>query len=130
MVVIKKNLFYALIPLMENGHNIQEIKILQLVFEKKMNISEISRELKIDYKNAHRYINKLHKDGRIILDPKKPLQGKKVYIALSEKTLTEILDELETTVLKKEDYKEIENLIKESRRKLRYIQLTNETKGN
>lgn len=126
--MINKNLFYAFIPLMEKGYNLQEIKILQLVFEKKMNISEISRELKIDYKNTHRYINKLQKDGRIIFDPKKPTQGKKVYVALSEKTLGEILDELEATILKKEDYKEIENLIKESRRKLRYIQLMNESR--
>jgi len=123
--MIKKNLFYALIPFMEKGYNLQEIKILQLVYEKKMNISEISKVLNIDYKNTHRYINKLSKDGLIILDPKNPIQGKKVYITLSEKILEEILDELETTILRKEDYVEIENLIKESRRKLRYIQLLN-----
>lgn len=120
-----KKLFYALIPIMEKGYNLQEIKILQLIYEKKMNISEISRELKIDYKNAHRYVNKLHKDGLIILSSSKPSQGKKIYITLSEKTLIEILDELETTILRKEDYREIEKMIKESRRKLRYIQLSN-----
>jgi len=119
----KKNLFYALIPFMEKGYNIQEIKILQWIFEKKMNISEISRELNIDYKNAHRYINKMRKDGLIILEPSKPIQGKKVYVTLSGKTLQEILDELEAITLRKEDYKEIENIIKEARRKLRYIQL-------
>lgn len=121
----KRYLFYALIPILERGYNIQEIKILQLVFEKKINISEISRELNIDYKNTHRYINKLYKDGLIILEPPKPIQGKKVYVTLSEKTLQEILDELEAITLRKEDYKEIENLIRESRRKLRYIQLLN-----
>lgn len=119
----QKNLFYALIPFMEKGYNLQQIKILQLVYEKKMNISEISKTLNIDYKNTHRYINKLYKDGLIILEPKKPKQGKKVYVTLSERTLGEILDELETTMLRKEDYKEIENLIRESRRKLRYLQL-------
>ncbi|MDP3026611.1 MAG: hypothetical protein Q8N63_02805 [Nanoarchaeota archaeon] len=119
----KKYLFYALIPIMERGYNMQEIKILQLVFEKKINIFGISRELSIDYKNTHRYINKLYKDGLIILEPLKPIQGKKVYVALSEKTLQEILDELEAITLRKDDKEEMINLIRESRRKLRYIQL-------
>jgi predicted transcriptional regulator len=119
-----KYLFCAFIPVMERGYNLQEIKILQLVFKKKINISEISRELNIDYKNTHRYIEKLHKDGLIILEPSKPIQGKKVYITLSKKILGEVLDELEAIILKKEDYSEIEELIKESRRKLKYIQLT------
>jgi len=65
----------------------------------------------------------LHKDGLIILEPSKPIQGKKVYITLSKRILGEVLDELEATMLRKEDYKEIEELIKESRRKLKYIQL-------
>ena len=119
----KRYLFYAFIPVMERGYNLQEIKILQLIFKKKMNMSEISRKLKIDYKNTHRYISKLHKDGLIILEPSKPIQGKKVYITLSKRILGEVLDELEATMLRKEDYKEIEELIKESRRKLKYIQL-------
>jgi len=123
--MIKRNLFYAFIPLIERGYNLQEIKILQLVFEKRTNILQISKELNIDYKNAYRYINKLHKDELIIFEPKKPIQGKGIYITLSKKILQEILDELEGITLKKEDYKEIENLIRESRRKLKYIQLTN-----
>ena len=81
-----KKLFYALIPFLEKGYNLQEIKILELVFEKKMNISEISRSLKIDYKNAHRYISKLHDEKLIVLNPKEPVQGKKVYVTLSDKT--------------------------------------------
>lgn len=64
----KRNLFYAFIPLIERGYNLQEIKILQLVFEKRTNISQISKELNIDYKNTHRYINKLHRDGLIIFE--------------------------------------------------------------
>ncbi len=119
-----KKLFLALIPFLEKGYNIQEIKILQLVFEKGMNISEISRLLKIDYKNAHRYVNKLHDNKLIILNPKEPVQGKKVNVTLSEKTLGEILDELEATMLRREDYKEIENTIREARRKLKYTQIT------
>lgn len=118
-----KKVFYALVPFLERGYNLQEIRILELVFEKRMNISEISKELDIDYKNAHRYINKLHEDKLIVLNPKEPIQGKKVYITLSEKTLGEILDELEATMLRKEDYKEIENTIREARRKLRYTQI-------
>jgi len=121
----QKKLFLALIPFLERGYNFQEIKILQLVFGKGMNISEISRELKIDYKNAHRYISKLHDDKLIILNPKEPVQGKKVFVTLSEKTLGEILDELEATMLRKEDYKEIENTIREARRKLKYTQMQN-----
>ena len=121
----KKHLLYALIPIMERGYNFQEIKILQLVFEKKITISEISRELNIDYKNTHRYISRLHKDGFITLEPSKPIRGKKVYITLSEKALQEISDELEAITLRKEDYTEIETLIRESRRKLRYVQLLN-----
>ena len=121
----KRYLFYALIPIMERGYNLQEIKILQLVFEKKINIFGISKELSIDYKNTHRYIDKLHKDGLITLEPLKPIQGKRVYITLSEKTLQEILDELEAITLRKDDKEEIINLIRESRRKLRYIQLLN-----
>jgi predicted transcriptional regulator len=120
-----KKLFYALIPFLERGYNLQEIKILELIFEKGMNISEISRALKIDYKNAHRYVSKLSDDKLIILNPKEPVQGKKVQVTLSEKTLGEILDELEATILRKEDYKEIENTIREARRKLRYIRLSN-----
>ena len=120
-----KKLFYSLIPLLEVGHNFQEIKILQLVFEKKMNILEISKTLGIDYKNAHRYISKLCKENLILLDKKESVQGKKVYVTLSEKTLGLILDELEATMLKKEDYKEIEETIKEARRKLRYLQISN-----
>ncbi len=110
---------------MERGYNLQEIKILHWVFEKKISISEISRELKIDYKNAHRYIKRLHKDGLIILDPPKPIQGKKVDITLSEKTLAEILTELRALISRKDDSREIENLIQESGRKLRYIQSQN-----
>jgi len=121
----KRYLFYALIPIMERGYNLQEIKILHWVFEKKISISEISRELKIDYKNAHRYIKRLHKDGLIILDPPKPIQGKKVDITLSEKTLAEILTELRALISRKDDSREIENLIQESGRKLRYIQSQN-----
>ncbi len=119
----KRNLFYALIPFIEKGYTLQEIRILQLIFEKRANISEISKELSIDYKNTHRYINRLHKNKLIVLEPLKPIQGKKVYVTLSEKTLQEILDELEAISLKGEYYKEIENLIRESRRKLKYIQL-------
>ena len=122
---MNKKLFYAFISLVEKGCNLQELKILQLVFEKKMNISEISKLSGIDYKNTHRYINKLFKKGMITMDPKKPIQGKKVHIALSERTLELILDELESTMLKREDYEEIENTIKEARRKLRHIQLLN-----
>lgn len=121
----KRYLFYALAPIMEKGYNLQEIKILQWIFEKKISISEISRELNIDYKNAHRYVNKLYKDGLIILNPSKPIQGKKVDITLSEKTLKEILDELKVIISKKEDYSEIESLIQESGRKLRYVQSQN-----
>ena len=123
--MIKRNLFYALIPFIEKGYTLQEIRILQLIFEKRVNISEISKELNIDYKNAHRYINRLHKDKLIIFEPPKPVQGKKVYITLSEKTLQEISDELEAIILRKENYKEIEILIRESRRKLRYMQSIN-----
>ena len=119
-----KKLFYALVPLMEKGYNFQEVKILQLAFEKKMNISEISKASGIDYKNAHRYVKKLCQDGLIIMNPKKPVQGKRVDITLSEKTLNLILDELESIVLKKEYYKEMENTIKEARRKLRHVQLS------
>ena len=119
----KRNLFYALIPFIEKGYTLQEIRILQLIFEKRANISEISKELSIDYKNTHRYINRLHKNKLIVFEPLKPIQGKKVYVTLSEKTLQEILDELEAISLKGEYYKEIENLIRESRRKLKYIQL-------
>jgi len=108
---------------MEKGYNMQEIKILQVVYGKRISISEISKILKIDYKNTHRYINKLSNNGLIILDPKKPMQGKKVYITLSEKTLGEILDELEASMLRKDNKEEIINLIKETKRKLRYIQL-------
>lgn len=121
--MINNPLFHSFLPIMEKGYNLQEIKILQLVYEKKMNISEISRILKIDYKNTHRYINKLYNDGLITLDPKKPLRGKKVYITLSEKTLSEISDELEAIILRKDNKEEIINLIKETKRKLRYIQL-------
>ena len=121
--MINNPLFHSFLPIMEKGYNMQEIKILQCVFEKKMNILEISRKLNIDYKNTHRYINKLRKNGLINIEPSKPIQGKKVYIALSEKTLQEILDELEAINLRKENYKEIENLIRESRRKLKYMQL-------
>ena len=119
----KRNLFYALIPFIEKGYTLQEIRILQLIFEKRANISEISKELSIDYKNTHRYINRLHKNKLIVFEPLKPIQGKKVYVTLSEKTLQEILDELEAISLRGEYYKEIENLIRESRRKLKYIQL-------
>ena len=119
----KRNLFYALIPFIEKGYTLQEIRILQLIFEKRANISEISKELSIDYKNTHRYINRLHKNKLIVFEPLKPIQGKKVYVTLSEKTLQEILDELEAISLTGEYYKEIENLIRESRRKLKYIQL-------
>lgn len=122
---MNQKLLYAFIPLMESGYNFSEIKILQLVFEKKMNISEISKESGIDYKNTHRYIKKLSKEMMIVMDPKKPIQGKKVIITLSEKTLELVLDELETILLKKENYLEIENTIKEARRKLRHIQLSN-----
>ncbi|MFH1801581.1 MAG: winged helix-turn-helix domain-containing protein [archaeon] len=118
----KRNLLYALAPFIEKGYNTQEIKILRCVFEKKANISEISRELNIDYKNTHRYIDKLWKKGLIIIEPSKSVKGKKTYVTLSEKTLQEILDELESITLRGNDYKEIENLIKESRRKLKYIQ--------
>ena len=55
--------------------------------------------IKIDYKNAHRYINKLYKENLILLDRKESIQGKKVYATLSEKTLGLILDELEATML-------------------------------
>ncbi|MFH1711279.1 MAG: helix-turn-helix domain-containing protein [Nanoarchaeota archaeon] len=119
----KQYLFYPFIPIMERGYNIHEIKILQLVFEKKRNISEISRELNIDYKNTHRYVNKLHKEGLIIIEPSKPIQGKKVFVTLSEKTLSEILNELEAILLRKDNREEIINIIKEAKRKLRYIQL-------
>ena len=108
---------------MEKGYNLQEIRILGKVFKKKTNISEISKELGIDYKNTHRYINKLYKDELITLEPTKPVQGKKVYVALSEKALQEILDELEAITLRADHHKEIGNLINESRRKLRYTQL-------
>lgn len=124
----KRYLFYALIPLLERGYNFQEIKILQLVFERKINISEISKVLNMDYKNTHRYINKLCEKKLIILEPQKPIQGKKVYVTLSEKTLQEILDELETMILRKENYKEMEEIIRESRRKLKYIQLIDKQK--
>ena len=119
----KRYLFYAMIPIMEKGYNLQEIRILGKVFKKKTNISEISKELGIDYKNTHRYINKLYKDELITLEPTKPVQGKKVYVALSEKALQEILDELEAITLRADHHKEIGNLINESRRKLRYTQL-------
>jgi len=121
--VDKRYLFYAMIPIMEKGYNLQEIRILGKVFKKKTNISEISKELGIDYKNTHRYINKLYKDELITLEPTKPVQGKKVYVALSEKALQEILDELEAITLRADHHKEIGNLINESRRKLRYTQL-------
>ncbi len=121
--MINNPLFHSFLPIMEKGYNMQEIKILQVVYGKRISISEISKILKIDYKNTHRYINKLSNNGLIILDPKKPMQGKKVYITLSEKTLGEILDELEASMLRKDNKEEIINLIKETKRKLRYIQL-------
>ena len=120
----EKNLFRAFIPLLEQGYNLQEIKILQAVFGKRMNISQISKELKIDYKNTHRYIHKLKNGGLITLNPSKPVRGKKIEITLSEKALNTILDELETILLKKEDYKNIEEIIKETRRKLRFVHLS------
>ena len=120
----QKNLFRALIPYLEKGHNIQETKILQLLFEKKMNISQISKTLDIDYKNTHRYIHKLKEAGLVLLSQNKPARGKKVEIILSEKALKEILDELEATLLKKEDYQEMTLIIKETQRKLRFIQLS------
>lgn len=116
------HLRYALLPIIEKENlNLQEMNIIQLSYEKKRTISEISKISNIDYKNTHRYIIKLQKKGLLNLNPKIPSQGKKVYITLSKKTISDILDELEKILLKKDHILKIKYLIKESRRKLRFL---------
>lgn len=121
-MVKEQNLTYSFIPLLEEGYNWQEIRILKLVYKKKVNISEISKTLNIDYKNTHRYINKLNKSGLIILDPPKTSKGKKTYITLSKKTLIIMKDELEKILLIKDNHINIRELLKENKRKIRYIE--------
>lgn len=109
---------------MENEKlNLQEINIIQLSYEQKRTISEISKTSGIDYKNTHRYIFKLRKKGLLNLDPKTPSQGKGVYITLSETILSNILDELEKMLLRKDYIANVRHLINESRRKLRFLNL-------
>jgi len=47
----------------------QEIRIIDLVGEKPHTLSEISKALKLDYKNTWRYCNNLHNKGVISLNP-------------------------------------------------------------
>jgi predicted transcriptional regulator len=121
-MVEDQNLIYALIPLLEEGYNWQELRILKLVYKKKLNISEISKTLGIDYKNTHRYIHKLNTAGLIILDPSKPSKGKTISITLSVEMLVKIKDELEKIILRKDTYVNIPELLKENKRKIRYIE--------
>ena len=120
----KMYLEYALLPIMRREKlNLQEIRIIQLSYDKKMTISEISKTLNMDYKNTHRYISELHKKNLLSLDPNVPSQGKKVYVILSEILLSDILDELEKILLRKNYLKDIKHLINESRRKIRFLNL-------
>ncbi len=120
----ERSLKYALLQIMENEKlNLQEITIIQLAYKKKLTISEISKMSNIDYKNAHRYVFKLHKKGLLNLNPEIPSQGKKVYITLSETLISNILEELERMLLRKDHILNIKHLINESRRKLRFLNL-------
>lgn len=67
------------VPLNEN-----KVKILEyLIKNKEASISEISRELKIDYKNTHRYIQQFKKAGAVKLNPNELSRGKKVMVSLN-----------------------------------------------
>jgi len=78
-----------MLSLMKNDVSINPTKMLILGYlrenkEKKSSISDISKDLNIDYKNTWRYIKQFQKSGLIKLNPKKPSQGKKVLVSINE----------------------------------------------
>ena len=54
----------------------KEQEILQFIKQKNRNISEVSKELNIDYKNTHRYCTKLYVAGLIRIEPSNELRKK------------------------------------------------------
>jgi len=78
-----------MLSLMKNDVPINPTKMLILGYlrenkERKNSISDISKDLDIDYKNTWRYIKQFQKSGLIKLNPKKPSQGKKVLVSINE----------------------------------------------
>jgi len=78
-----------MLSLMKNDVSINPTKMLILGYlrenkEKKNSISDISKDLNIDYKNTWRYIKQFQKSGLVKLNPKKPSQGKKVLVSINE----------------------------------------------
>ena len=51
---------------------------------KEKTISDISRDLKIDYKNTRRYVEYFNNKGIVKLNPEKPSQGKKVLVSINQ----------------------------------------------
>ena len=52
--------------------------------DKEKTISDISRDLKIDYKNTRRYVRYFNNKGIVKLNPEKPSQGKKVMVSINQ----------------------------------------------
>jgi len=60
----------------------KEQEILKFIKQKSRNILEVSKGLKIDYKNAHRYCTKLSKLGFIRIEPSNSLRKKGIPVKL------------------------------------------------
>lgn len=63
----------------------KEIKILEVVGEKPCTITEISKLLNMDYKNAWRYCNNLYEKGVVSLNPppKESTRGSPVLVSIT-----------------------------------------------
>jgi len=104
---IPPSIGFALIIASQNiDLNSAKIKILIYLFknkEKEVSISQISKDLKIDYKNTWRYVKELHDYNFINLNPETPSQGKKVLVSINKEY--KLNDGKKTIILKKKKNK-------------------------
>lgn len=117
-MVDKKYLLYVLMPLIEEGYSYNEVRIMKMVYQTPSSISEISRELGLDYKNTHRYVKNLHKLGWVKLEPPTFSQGKKVIVSLPEEKLKFLIDNLEKKILGAEGQKEFNSELQNMEKRL------------